>query len=60
MAKVKELHRIELAVKTKDEKEILWAIGYCKTRLRIAPNTYIKKHWKKRIRELDNILNADT
>jgi hypothetical protein len=56
MAKNKEIVRIELALKTKNEEEILWAIGYCKARLKIPQITANKKTWEKRIRELDNAL----
>ena len=56
MAKNKELLRIELALKTKNEEEILWAIGYCKMRLKIPQITANRKSWEKRIRELNNLL----
>lgn len=60
MAKVKEIERIELAIKNKDPKEILWAIKYCKIRLSLPQPTFNKKVWENRIRELNNALNADS
>ena len=56
MAKNKELLRIELALKTKNEEEFLWAIGYCKMRLKIIQDkrAALKKGWENRIRELNN------
>ena len=59
MTRFKELRRIELAIKNKDEKELLWALGYCEMRLKLATMKQHIKHWQKLIDELNDTLNPD-
>ena len=57
MTRFKELKRIEFAIKHKDEKEILWALQYCKSRLQLAKWKSHIKHWTKLINELNDTLD---
>ena len=57
MTRFKELKRIELAIENKDEKEILWALEYCKSRLQFAQMKSQIKHWTKLIDKLKSEIN---
>jgi hypothetical protein len=59
MTRFKEGQRIENAIKHKDEKELLWAISYCKSRLSLAKLKQHIKHWKNLIHELERALNDE-
>lgn len=57
MTRFKELKRIESAIENKDEKEILWAIAYCKSRLSITKLKSQVKYWKNMINQLENLIS---
>jgi hypothetical protein len=59
MTRFKELRRIELAIKNKDNKELLWALSYCKMRLKLATMKQHIKHWQKLIDELNDIVTPE-
>jgi hypothetical protein len=59
MTRFKELKRIELAIKNKDKKEILWSLEYCQSRLKIAQKKGHIKHWEKLIVVLNSKINGD-
>ncbi|NRR93558.1 hypothetical protein HSX10_18450 [Winogradskyella undariae] len=58
MTRFKELKRIELAIKNKDEKEIVWALDYCNSRLQIAKMKSQIKHWTKLKGKLENEIDS--
>lgn len=45
MTRFKELKRIDAAIEHKNNAELLWALGYCRMRLGIAPGKDHQKHW---------------
>jgi hypothetical protein len=53
----KEIHRIEDAIDSLNKKELLWALDYCRTRLRDAGKRDQVKHWKDYEKKLLVILN---
>ena len=57
MTRFKEFRRIELAIKNKDNKELLWALSYCKMRLKLATMKQHIKHWQKLIDKLSDTIN---
>jgi hypothetical protein len=59
MTRFKELRRIELAIKNKDEKELHWALEYCEIRLKFATMKQHIKHWQKLINELNDTIYPD-
>ena len=60
MPRSKEIHRIEQAIDTLNKKELLWALDYCRTRLRNASKRDNVKHWKEYEKKLLVILNKLT
>ncbi|PCI96250.1 MAG: hypothetical protein COB15_10990 [Flavobacteriales bacterium] len=59
MTRFKELKRIQSAIKHKDEKEIHWALKYCKSRLQFEKLKTGSKYWTKLIDELNDTLEND-
>jgi hypothetical protein len=57
MTRFKELARIRAAIKHKDERELRWAVGYCRMRLQIAPRKDHAEYWKKLERETTSALH---
>ena len=55
--KNKEIRRVELAIKSNNKEEILWAVSYFKVRLQIASTAYLRKQYEKRIRELSSLID---
>ncbi len=59
MTRFKELQRIELAIKNKNQDEINWALNYCKSRLKIARLKTHIKHWEKLIIKLSDSIGLN-
>ena len=45
MTRFKELRRIERAISNGDIVDLHWALLYCRSRLKIAPNKSTAKYW---------------
>ena len=56
MTRFKELRRIESALKNKDKKELLWALDYCKMRLKFATMKSHIKHWQNLFNKVEEAL----
>jgi hypothetical protein len=56
MTRFKELKRIEMAIQHGNEKELNWALGYCRMRLSITTMKVHEKHWRKRISKIEAAL----
>ena len=55
----KVLRRIEAAIEHRNERELLWAHEYCKTRLQLATMEAHKKHWLSLEKRVKSVLNGD-
>ena len=56
MTRFKELRRIESAIEHQNSSELLWALGYCKTRVGVAPRREHQKHWRDLERKVQDAL----
>jgi hypothetical protein len=52
MTRFKERARIEAAIEHRNRSELLWAEGYCRMRLAIAPRQDHQKYWKNMQRKV--------
>ena len=58
MTRFRELERIERAVETGVESELLWAASYCETRLSTASLRRHDKTWRDRLAKVRERLDA--
>jgi len=56
VTRFKELRRIENALKHRDERELRWALSYCKMRLSIGVRKDHTKVWEVRRRQIEAAL----
>jgi hypothetical protein len=65
MSRFKEGNRIEEAIKNQDERQLLWAVDYCKMRIKTANQiglsaTKVKlhtKHWQDILDRVEDALS---
>ncbi len=56
MSRFKELNRITNAIKHESRDELLWALGYCQSRLAIVKMKEHKKQWNILIKKIEDSL----
>lgn len=58
MTRLKELQRIENAIKNGDIAELQWGVWYCEMRLKIATMKQHEKHWNNLLRRINTALRV--
>lgn len=58
MTRFKELRRIEAAIEHKSLCELEWALGYCASRQKIAPDKRAQETWRRRAERVKVALEA--
>jgi len=57
---LKELARVQAAIRHRDESELRWAVEYCRMKVRIATGKDDAKYWRGIEREVTNVLGSSS